>query len=60
MTADFSSWSHGRPEKNTTPEKKAEGCGDRWTWTALDADTTLILSFRLFDRPSADARADQL
>ena len=44
-------WSFvGSKEKNTTPEKKAEGCGDCWTWTALDADSKLIVSFRLGDR----------
>ena len=34
-------------EKNTTADKKAEGCGDCWTWTALDSDTKLIMSGRL-------------
>lgn len=36
-------WSFvGCKEKNATPEKKAKGEGDCWTWTALDADTKLI------------------
>ena len=36
-------WSFtGCKEKNVTPEKKAKGQGDTWTWTALDADTKLI------------------
>lgn len=36
-------WSFvGSKEKNTSEEKKAEGWGDCWTWTALDADTKLI------------------
>jgi IS1 family transposase len=49
-------WSFvGSKEKNTTPEKKAEGCGDCWTWTALDADSKLILSFRLGDRTLSTA-----
>ncbi len=44
-------WSFvGSKEKNTPIEKKAEGCGDCWTWTALDADTKLMISFRLGDR----------
>jgi IS1 family transposase len=34
---------------------KAEGCGDCWTWTALDADTKLMISFRLGDRTLATA-----
>jgi hypothetical protein len=49
-------WSFvGSKEKNTTADKKAESCGDCWTWTALDADTKLILSFRLGDRTLATA-----
>jgi len=36
-------WSFvGSKAKNTTPDKKAEGCGDAWTWVALDADTKLV------------------
>lgn len=39
-------WSFvGAKAKNTTPEKKAEGWGDVWTWTAIDADTKLCLSY---------------
>lgn len=49
-------WSFvGSKEKNTTTEKKAEGRGDCWTWTALDADSKLIVSFRLGDRTLATA-----
>jgi hypothetical protein len=29
-------------EKNASPEKKRQGWGDVWTWTALDADTKLV------------------
>ena len=44
-------WSFiGSKEKNTSIEKKAHGWGDCWTWTALDADTKLMISFRLGDR----------
>jgi IS1 family transposase len=44
-------WSFvGAKEKNTTPEMKAAGWGDVWTWTALDADSKLIISFCLGDR----------
>jgi IS1 family transposase len=32
----------GAKEKNASTEKKAEGWGDVWTWTAIDADTKLI------------------
>ena len=35
----------GAKAKNATPEKKAEGWGDTWTWTALDADTKLCISY---------------
>lgn len=36
-------WSFvGCKERNATKEHKARGCGDCWTWTALDADTKLI------------------
>jgi IS1 family transposase len=34
----------GAKAKNGSPEKKAEG-GDTWTWTALDADTKLCVSY---------------
>jgi IS1 family transposase len=35
----------GAKAKNATPEKRAEGWGDTWTWTALDADTKLCVSY---------------
>jgi IS1 family transposase len=36
-------WSFvGCKEKNATPEHKAKGHGDVWTWTAIDADTKLV------------------
>lgn len=35
----------GAKAKNTTLEKKADGWGDVWTWTAIDADTKLIVSY---------------
>ena len=44
-------WSFvGSKEKNTSIEKKTHGWGDCWTWTALDADTKLMISFWLGDR----------
>lgn len=36
--------------KNVPEEKKGTGAGDVWTWTAIDADSKLILP------PSAKAR----
>jgi IS1 family transposase len=39
-------WSFvGAKAKNTRPERKAEGWGDTWTWTAIDADSKLCLSY---------------
>lgn len=35
----------GAKHKNATPEQKAAGWGDVWTWTAIDADTKLCLSY---------------
>ena len=36
-------WSFcGSKEKNTSPERKKQGWGDVWTWTALCPDTKLI------------------
>lgn len=35
----------GSKAKNTNPEKKAIGWGDVWTWTAIDADTKLCVSY---------------
>ena len=35
----------GAKQKNATPEQKAAGWGDVWTWTAIDADTKLIPSW---------------
>src|SRR5882672_2681187 len=45
----------GAKAKNVTPEKKAQGWGDTWTWTALDADSKLCLSYRIGGRDGAIA-----
>lgn len=37
-------------QKNVTEEQMQEGAGDCWTWTAIDADTKLIISYALGDR----------
>ena len=48
-------WSFvGSKEKNTSIEKKDEGCGDVWTWVGLDADSKLVVSWLVGDR-DADA-----
>src|SRR5947199_41432 len=40
----------GAKQKNATDEQKAAGWGDCWTWTALDADSKLLISFRVGSR----------
>ena len=35
----------GSKKKNASDEKKAQGWGDAWTWTAIDADTKLCVSY---------------
>jgi len=42
--------------KNVSDEKKAEGAGDVWTWTAIDADSKLILSYLCGGRDASWAR----
>jgi len=47
----------GAKAKNVRPEKEANGWGDVWTWTAIDADTKLIISYMLGDRGASTAQA---
>jgi IS1 family transposase len=35
----------GSKEKNVTPEQRAAGWGDAWTWTGMDADSKLMISW---------------
>ena len=50
-------WSFvGSKERNTSDDKRAEGCGDAWTWVAIDADSKLVITWRLGLRTSEDAR----
>lgn len=37
-------------DKNLTLEQVQAGAGSVWTWTAIDADTKLIISYTLGDR----------
>jgi IS1 family transposase len=37
-------------KKNVTPDQEADGWGDVWTWTAIDADTKLIVTYYVGDR----------
>src|ERR1700722_9092419 len=44
-------WSFvGAKNKNATPEQKGQGWGDVWTWTAIDADTKLCITYYVGDR----------
>lgn len=50
-------WSFvGAKAKNTKAEKKAAGWGDTWTWTAIDADTKLCISYLVGGRDGGWAR----
>ena len=40
----------GAKKKNVTPEQEANGWGDVWTWTAIDADTKLCVTYYVGDR----------
>jgi IS1 family transposase len=40
----------GAKRKNVSPERQIEGWGDVWTWTAIDADTKLIVTYFIGDR----------
>src|SRR5271155_5698162 len=42
-------------DKNLTLEQVQAGAGSVWTWTAIDADTKLIISYTLGDRGAATA-----
>ena len=46
----------GAKAKNVRPEKKAEGWGDVWTWTGLDADTKLCVSYLVGGRDGGWAK----
>jgi IS1 family transposase len=42
----------GAKQKNATPEQKAAGWSDVWTWTAIDADSKLCVSYMVGGRNS--------
>jgi IS1 family transposase len=49
-------WSFiGAKAKNVTLEQKAQGWGDAWTWTAIDADSKLIVSYLVGTRTPNNA-----
>jgi len=44
-------WSFvGGKRKNVTPEQEENGWGDIWTWTAIDTDTKLCVTYYVGDR----------
>jgi len=46
----------GMKQKNVPAERKGEfGVGDVWTWTAMDADSKLVLSFMVGPRDAGTA-----
>jgi IS1 family transposase len=46
----------GAKQKNTSPDQKAHGWGDVWTWTAIDADTKLCVGYLVGGRDGWWAR----
>lgn len=46
----------GAKKKNATPEQKDQGWGDVWTWTGIDADTKLCVSYLVGGRDAVWAR----
>jgi IS1 family transposase len=44
-------------QKNVTEAQMEQGAGDVWTWTAIDADTKLIVSYMLGHRGLSVAKA---
>lgn len=47
----------GVKERNATEEQKAQGMGDAWTWTAIDADSKLAVSWLVGGRDADYAYA---
>ncbi|MGA2438073.1 MAG: IS1 family transposase [Acidobacteriaceae bacterium] len=47
----------GAKNKNVTPEQAQAGWGDVWTWTAIDADTKLCVTYHVGDRGRHSAHA---
>jgi IS1 family transposase len=45
----------GAKDRNASPEKKLQGWGDAWTWTAIDADSKLMLSWYIGPRDATSA-----
>src|SRR5580698_2275027 len=51
-------WSFvGAKKKNVTPEQEQDEWGDVWTWTAIDVDTKLCVTYYVGDRGKHSAFA---
>jgi IS1 family transposase len=48
-------WSFVGAKQKNVPESKRGEWGDIWTWTAIDADSKLIVGYRVGQRTAADA-----
>ena len=48
-------WSFCYAKQKNVKEEMPEGAGDVWTWTALDADNKLIISWFVGDRDAQSA-----
>src|SRR5580658_4555642 len=46
----------GAKQKNASPDQKAAGWGDAWTWRAIDADTKLCVSYLVGGRDKGWAK----
>ena len=49
------SFCHAKEKNVATAKAAPEGAGDVWTWTAIDADTKLIVSYFVGDRSGESA-----
>src|ERR1700730_2829482 len=47
------SFTYAKEQNVATAKAAPDSAGDTWTWTALEADTKLIVSFAVGDRDSA-------
>ena len=47
-------------EKNIPDYMRGQGIGDVWTWTAIDADTKLVISWFVGNRDAESAKAFML
>ncbi|MDB5705730.1 MAG: transposase [Sphingomonas bacterium] len=49
------SFCHAKQKNVASARATPEGAGDVWTWTAIDADTKLIVSYHVGDRSGESA-----